>query len=132
MVFNAATELALSAAPFAVVAPGAGVGAPAGSSANSFGCCHEPRATAAVAPANASGLTTVWPCPNEAAAASTLDTFAGTVPVKALVPKFQEVPIPTEAPAFFNPSWSSFGASDANAVLHDFAKSTRNFTEPSS
>ncbi len=42
------------------------------------------------------------------------------------------MPMPTEAAAFCSPSPPSLGASEANAVLHDLAKSTRNGTVPSS
>ena len=42
------------------------------------------------------------------------------------------MPIPTLCAVFASPSGASCGARDANAVLHDFAKSTRNGTLPSS
>src|SRR3954447_6163433 len=39
--------------------------------------------------------------------------------------------MPTDCAALASPSGPSFGASEANAVLHDLAKSTRNGTSPS-
>src|SRR5262245_14347481 len=114
---RAATDSALSALPSAgglPAGPAGGAGAPEGSSGKSLGCFHEPRATAAAAAPRLTGLTNVWPCPNAAAAASTLDTFVGTDPVNAGVPRFHVVPMPTVAPALLSPSPPSLGASEAN------------------
>ena len=59
---SAVTESALSAVPLAGgFGPDGAAGPPAGASVNSFGCCQDPRATAAAAPASTSGLTRVWP-----------------------------------------------------------------------
>ena len=98
MARRAATDSALSAVPSAgglPAGPTAGAGAPSGSVGRSLGCTQEPRATAAAAAPRQTGLTSVLPCPKAAAAASTVDAFVATEPVKTSAPRFQVVPMPS-------------------------------------
>ena len=80
----------------------------------------------------ASGLTTVLPWPKVAAASSVglppVGDLAGER-VHAEVPRAAPGPARGRRPA--SPSAPSFGASAANAVLQDLAKSVRNGTVPS-
>ncbi len=98
----------------------------------SAGCFHWPRAIAAAAPASTIGEMTVVPWPNAAAACSDFEPLAETLPVKMFAPRSQGTPMPTVAAVLDSPSGPSFGAREANAVLHDLAKSTCNGTLPSS
>ena len=52
--------------------------------------------------------------------------------MKASVPRSHGLPMPSDGRGLRRPSAPSFGASEANAVLQDLAKSMRNGTAPSS
>ena len=125
IVFSAASACGLSCGPSGAVFVGAG-------SSTSFGCFHWPRATAAAAPASAAGDTIVVPWPNAAAACSSGGPPVDTLPLNTSMPASHGTPMPRLAAVVASPSAPSFGASDANAVLHDFAKSTCSGTVPSS
>src|SRR5919107_3895018 len=120
---------ALAASPASASPAGAGFGG--GGSSTSFGCSNRPRATAAVAAAIASGLTTVAPCPNVAAANSVGLPPFDTLPLNASTPRSHAPPRPSAVEALRSPSAPRRGASPTNAVLHDRAKSTWNCTLPS-
>src|SRR5215475_15732834 len=125
IVFIDATVAGFSAAP--------GPGLPVtGGSETTVGAIQCPRATAPTALIKATGLTSVLPCPNAAAAWSTAAPSDGTDPVNVFTPTDHLPPMPSCAAVFRNPSGPSFGASDANAVLHDFAKSVSSGTAPNS
>jgi hypothetical protein len=114
--FSAASESGLSWGPGAAGCAGAG-------SVISLGCCHWPRATAAAAPASATGDTSVLPWPKAAAACSAGSAPVATLPLNAGVPRSHGTPIPTVFAVAASPSGPSLAPSCANAVLHDCAKS---------
>src|SRR5207247_1527021 len=60
------------------------------------------------------------------------EPLAETLPVKTLAPRSHGTPMPTVWAVLARPSGPRLGASEANAVLHDLAKSTCNGTVPRS
>src|SRR6185437_4056639 len=122
---SASSEAGWIAGPSGATLVGAG-------SVTSDGCFHCPRAIAAAAAARTTGETSVVPWPNAAAACSAAGPLADTLPVKTPAPMSHGTPMPTVAAVLARPSGPSLGASEANAVLHDLAKSTCSGTLPSS
>src|SRR5262249_14366715 len=109
--------------------PGPGLPATGGSD-TTVGAIQCPRATAPTALINATRLPRVVPCRNAEAAGSTADPSGCTEPVNVLTPTDHLPPMPSCAAVVRSPSWPSLGARDANAVLHDFAKSVSSGTAP--
>ena len=80
----------------------------------------------------ASGLTTVVPWPKAAAARSAAEPPLETLPVKASTPRSHVAAEAQRGAGLGQPvRRPASGASAANAVLHDLAKSVRNGTLPS-
>ena len=123
---SGSTDVAASCGPSAAGAGGAG-------SRMSLGCLNWPRATAAVAPAIARGLTAVLPWPNAAAASSVGLSAGGDLAAERVG---AQVPFGAQAEPRSPPPGGrrrrAWGPALTNAVLHDLAKSVRNGTEPSS